>query len=126
MKIKITETQLKNIQEEMGGEGGIHPRYGEMNFSKMDPEEVIGLTDTDDGYDDWFDYDYVLDSLREYGWGDISPAYFEEFEDYFHSKWGDEKYENLLNDEDLYATYLDNYLRKSAHGEMGDFNIGTL
>lgn len=119
MKIKITESQYHSIKEEMGGAGGVHPTYGELNLSQLSPDEITSIGNTEE--DSWFDYDYVLNKLRELGWGDISPQYFEEFEGYFIERWGEEKLSSLIDDENLYTTYLDHYLRKGSHD-----NIGTL
>lgn len=58
------------------------------------------------------DYDLVRDELKEHGWGDLSPQYYEEFEE--------SSYYSGTTDSLQYADEMDSYLHDTSFGDSED------
>lgn len=58
------------------------------------------------------DYDLVRDELKEHGWGDLSPQYYEEFEE--------SSYYSGTTDSLQYADEMNSYLHDTSFGDDED------
>lgn len=58
------------------------------------------------------DYDLVRDDLKEHGWGDLSPQYYEEFEE--------SSYYSGTTDSMQYADEMNSYLHDTSNGDIED------
>lgn len=56
------------------------------------------------------DYDYILNKIKDFGWGDISPLRLEDFEE--------SSYFTDPISSDLYVDELNSYLKAYSEGEL--------
>lgn len=61
------------------------------------------------------DYDLVRDELKEHGWGDLSPQYYEEFEE--------SSYYSGTTDSLQYAEEMNDYMHDISTGDMDEEEI---